>query len=92
VGWAAGNPASPAGQTVAQSWSRSTSSDKRETGSDATQAPSLVPVAIEAPVSTDVCDRPLGVTNAQPPTPKWPYDGVTLELAPTPSPAEPAAH
>ena len=89
VGWAASHPASPAGQTVAQSWSRSTSSDKVETGSDAPRAPSLVPVAIEAPPSTDACDRPLGVTNAQPPTPKWPYDGVTLELAPTPRPAEP---
>jgi hypothetical protein len=34
-------------------------------------------------VAPDGCEPPSGVTNAQPTTPRWPYDGVTLRLGPT---------
>ena len=80
VQWTASNPASPVGQTQAQAWSRATSTDAPE---PAHEAP-FVPDAARSPCATQ---PPTGVTNAQPPvpqppTPRWPYDGVTLILEP----------
>jgi hypothetical protein len=76
VRWTASNPSSAAGQTAAQAWSRSTSSDTRQ--------PTSGTPAIAAPGPAGMlCEQP-GVTNAQPPMATWPYDGVTLRLAPAP--------
>jgi hypothetical protein len=78
VQWTASNPSSARGQTAAQAWSRSTSSDAPEPASKAppitAPTPSTVPAAAGAP------EQPTGVTNAQPPASRWPYDGVTLQL------------
>jgi len=41
------------------------------------------PTTIEV-VAEYVREEPSGVTNAQPPAPRWPYDRVTLRLGPTP--------
>ena len=76
VQWTASNPSSSVGQSAAQAWSRSTSSDKPE---PAGAAPAIGGVA-PAPAGAE-CEQGAGVTNAQPPT-RWPYDGVILRLAP----------
>ncbi len=81
VQWTASNPASTVGQTEAQAWSRSTSNDAREF----TRQPP--PITIVEPSSAGAqCEQPPGVTNLQPLTPRWPYDGVTLRLGPPPPP------
>jgi hypothetical protein len=93
VGWAASAPSSPAGQTVAQSWSRSTSNDRPEPGGEAPRFRSIATVGVASRQSVDARDRQLGVANAQPPIPpipKWPYDGVTVELGTTPQAGMPA--
>jgi hypothetical protein len=96
VKWTASDPASAVGQTEAQSWSRSTSNDQVAPGSDKRRVLNMAPNPFVGPTSVEVPDRPLGVTNAQggsdgpggsgarPPTPRWPYDGSTIELGPTP--------
>jgi hypothetical protein len=81
VQWTASNPSSPVGQTAAQAWSRSTSSDKRvtpaATGIPSTQGPASAPALID----TSCVEQAPGVTNVQPePRPRWPYNGVTLQL------------
>jgi hypothetical protein len=85
VRWTANNPSSSVGQTAAQAWSRSTSSD---TPQPASGTPPIVgappgPPGVTGPTGA-VCEQPAGVTNAQPPMARWPYDGVTLRLAPAP--------
>jgi hypothetical protein len=77
VQWTASNPGSPEGQTLAQGWSRSTTNDAREHVREAPPTPSVETVPSCAPVQP-------GVTNLQPPTPRWPYSGVTLQLGETP--------
>jgi hypothetical protein len=81
VQWTASNPSSAVGQTAAQAWSRSTANDTPERAREPHLNPSLVRASAA---------QPSGVTNAQPPTPRWPYDGVTLQLGPAePRPVEP---
>ena len=77
VQWTASNQASPVGQTAAQAWSRSTTTDAPEHVREAPPAPIVETVPSCAPVQP-------GVTNLQPPTPRWPYSGVTLQLGSTP--------
>ncbi len=77
VQWTASNQASPEGQTAAQAWSRSTTTDAPEHVREAPPTPSVETVPTCAPVQP-------GVTNLQPPTPRWPYSGVTLQLGATP--------
>jgi hypothetical protein len=74
VQWTASNPSAAAGQTNAQAWSRSTSSDARQAAHGVPRAPVVAP---EAP------EPPPGVTNTQPAT-RWPYDGIILRLGPPP--------
>jgi hypothetical protein len=90
VRWTASNPSSATGQDASQAWSRSTSSDKRGPNGEALGAPSLTPVIVSAPATLDGPDPRLGVTNAQAPMAKWPYDGVTLQLTPAPGTVTPA--
>jgi hypothetical protein len=80
VQWTASNQASPEGQTAAQAWSRSTTSDAPEHVREVPPSPPVERVESVAPC-TPV--QP-GVTNLQPPTPRWPYSGVTLQLGTTP--------
>jgi hypothetical protein len=77
VQWTASNQASPEGQTAAQAWSRSTSTDAPEPVREAPPSPGVETVPPCGPVQP-------GVTNLQPPTPRWPYSGVTLQLGATP--------
>jgi hypothetical protein len=82
VQWTASNQASPEGQTAAQAWSRSTTTDAPEHVREAPPTPSVETPSVETvPTCTPV--QP-GVTNLQPPAPRWPYSGVTLQLGTTP--------
>jgi len=88
VQWTASNPSSPVGQTAAQAWSRSTSSDRPEFARGPQAPPGVTSAqtgALEdASELPPVCEPVLGVTSEQPPSPKWPYSGVTLQLEPMP--------
>jgi hypothetical protein len=71
VQWTASDPSSAQGQTEAQAWSRSTSRDTVEPTRE------MPTVLCEPPPPA-----PVGVTNAMPPSSRWPYNGVTLRLGP----------
>jgi hypothetical protein len=88
VNWTASNPSSSVGQTAAQAWSRSTSSDTPQPGREPQPPPSVARAPAGALEGASPCpqapEQPAGVTNAQPPPSRWPYDGVTLQLEPPP--------
>jgi hypothetical protein len=84
VQWTASNPSSPVGQTAAQAWSRSTSSDAPTTRCESPPTPSVA--RVPAGTVEDTAQQRAGVTSEQAPASRWPYDGVTLQLEPTLSP------
>ena len=79
VRWTASNPSAAVGQTNAQAWSQSTSNDRYVRASEKPPFTIIVPGSAGG-LGDQV--EPSGVTNAQPPSPRWPYDGVTLQLGP----------
>ena len=82
--WTASNPSAATGQTLAQAWSRSTSSDAPQPAREPHPSASVAGALEGATQLQRAQDQAPGVTNAQPSLARWPYDGVTLQLGPPP--------